>query len=144
MSRRSFRPHPFALGYVGSALLVGAVCGSFLELSAVLVFAGTLAVGAVVGAAVSWWRPGWDSVGWKLYPVALGANPVFVLAIVWSVYYADCLVGGRTGWACLFDDAGPDVIAACLPLPLVGLALRWLARQRSPSPAGRGSSPRLQ
>ena len=35
-----------------------------------------------------------------------------------------------TGWNCLFTDAGPDVIEACLPSPLIGLAVRWWWRRR--------------
>lgn len=122
-------------------MLLGAICGSFLELSAVLAFAATLGGGAIVGTAVAWWRPGWDGTGWKLYLVALAGNPVFVVAVGWSAYYADCLVGGKSGWNCLLDDLGPDVMAACLPLPLVGLLLRAAIRLRQLSPAGRGSSP---
>jgi len=52
-------------------------------------------------------------------------------AIAFAISSYDCLVGNQTGWNCMFVDAGPDVIEACLPSPLIGLAVRWWRRRRA-------------
>ena len=124
------RIHPFVYGHVVGAFLVGGAAGAFLDLKAVLVFSSLLAVNAVIGSLVCWWRPGFEAAGWKLWLVATIANPLMLSAIAFTISSYDCLVGTRTGWNCLFSDAGPDIIAACLPSPLIGLAARWLWRRR--------------
>jgi hypothetical protein len=99
--------------------------------SAVLVFSSVLAANAVIGSLVCWWRPGFEAAGWKLWLMATFANPLMLSAIAFSIDSYGCLVGARTGWNCLFTDAGPDVIGACLPSPLIGLAVRWWWRRRA-------------
>jgi hypothetical protein len=123
------RIDPFVLGHVVGALVVGAVAGAFLDLKAVLVFSSLLAANAAIGSLVCWWRPGFEAAGWKLWLMATFGNPLMLAAIAFSIDSYDCLVGARTGWNCLFTDAGPDVIAACLPSPLIGLAVRWWWRR---------------
>jgi hypothetical protein len=125
------RIHPFVLGHVIGALITGVVAGAFLDLKAVLVFGGLLAVNALIGSLVCWWRPGLEAPGWKLWLAATFANPLMVAAIAWSFEQYDCLAGGRTGWNCMFADVGPLTAAACLPSPLIGLAVRWLRRRQA-------------
>jgi hypothetical protein len=124
------RIDPFVLGHVVGALVVGGVAGAFLDLKAVLVFSSLLAANAAIGSLVCWWRPGLEAAWWKLWPVATFANPLMVAAIAFSIDQYDCLIGERTGWNCMFADAGPEVIGACLPSPLIGLAVRWWWRRR--------------
>ncbi len=124
------RIHPFVYGHVIGALLTGAVAGAFLDSTAVMVFSSLLAGNAVIGSLVCWWRPGFEAAGWKLWLTATFANPLMLSAIAFSIDSYDCLVGARTGWNCMFTDVGPDVIEACLPSPLIGLAVRWWWRRR--------------
>ncbi|MBL6615723.1 MAG: hypothetical protein ISP49_14130 [Reyranella sp.] len=72
---------------------------------------------------------GLEAAGWKLWLVATFANPLMLSGIAYSIDQYDCLVGGRTGWDCMFSDVGPLVAAACLPSPLIGLAVRWWKRR---------------
>jgi hypothetical protein len=126
------RIHPFVWGHVVGALAVGVVSGAFLDLTAVVSFAGMLAANAAVGSLICWWRPGFEAAGWKLWLVATLVNPLMVSAIAYSIDQYDCLVGQRTGWNCMFSDVGPLVVAACLPSPLIGLAVRWWKRRPRP------------
>lgn len=125
------RVHPFVYGHVVGALITGAVSGAFLDWVAVASFAGVLAVNAVIGSMVCWWRPGFDAAGWKLWLMACFANPLMLAAIGFSLEQYECLLGRRTGWNCLFADLGPLAAAACLPSPLIGLAVRWWKRRRA-------------
>ena len=128
------RIHPFVYGHVIGALVTGLVAGAPLDATAVLAFSGILAVNAVIGSLVCWWRPGLEAAGWKLWLVATFANPLMVSAIAYTIDSYDCLVGAKTGWSCLFTDAGPGVAAACLPSPLIGLAARWWKRRSANEP----------
>jgi len=123
------RIHPFVYGHVVGAFLVGGIAGAFLDLKAMLVFSSLLAANAAIGSLVCWWRPGFEAAGWKLWLMATFANPLMLAAIAFSIDSYDCLVGARTGWNCMFTDAGPDAIKACLPSPLIGLAVRWWRRR---------------
>ena len=121
--------HPFVWGHVIGALIVGAVSGSFFDVKAVFTFSGLLAGNAAIGSLVCWWRPGLDAAGWKLWPTATFANPMMLAAIAFSIDQYDCLIGRASGWNCMLSDVGPMTVAACLPSPLVGLAVRWWKRR---------------
>jgi|tagenome__1003787_1003787.scaffolds.fasta_scaffold18622097_2 hypothetical protein len=127
----------FVYGHVIGALVTGAIGGAFLDLTAVLVFAPTLAAAAIVSALVCWWWPKFDAPAWKLWLVATVANPVFIAGLVWTVAMRDCLTGELKGWSCLFAEVGFVAAAATLPSQVVGLVVRWWwARRRPPAPAG--------
>lgn len=121
----------FALGHVLGALVVGAIGGSFLELKAVFTLAALLAGNAAISTLICWWWPGLAASWWKLWPMATLANPLMIAGIAWSLEQWDCLVGGKTGWDCMFAGVGPLAMQACLPSPLVGLAARWWSRRRA-------------
>ena len=120
---------PFVYGHVIGAFVVGAVAGAFLDLKALMIFSSLLAANAAIGSLVCWWRPGFDAAGWKLWLVATFANPLMLAAIAFSIDQYDCLIGQRTGWNCMFSDVGPLTVMACLPSPLIGLAVRWWKRR---------------
>jgi hypothetical protein len=124
------RIHPFVLGHVIGAAITGVVAGAFLDWKAVATFSSLLAVNAVIGSLVCWWRPGLGAAGWKLWLTASFANPLMVAAIAYSITQFDCLIGRQTGWNCLFTDVGPWTVEACLPSPLIGLVARWWWRRR--------------
>ena len=123
---------PFTYGMVCSAPVIGALAGgSALNARGTILFALTMAVGAAVAVlACSWW-PKLSAPVWKLWPASVAANPLFLLAAGYSLDHYECLPGSATGWNCFLVDLGPFVAALCLLPPIVGLALRWLRRQRA-------------
>ena len=124
------RIHPFVWGHVIGALIVGAALGSRLDTKAVFTFSGLLAANAVISSLVCWWRPGLDAAGWKLWLTAAFANPMMLAAIAFTIDQYDCLVGRTSGWNCMLASVGPMTVEACLPSPLIGLAVRWWKRKR--------------
>jgi hypothetical protein len=123
------RPHPFALGQVIGAAIVGSATGLFFDLVAVVVFSASLAAGAVVSSLFCRWRPGFEATGWKLLAVASIANPLVLAATAFSVSEYECLLGGKTGWNCLFAEIGPFVTGLGLLPPIIGLLTRgWSHR----------------
>ncbi len=128
------RVHPFVYGHVLGALIVGAVSAAPSSTGRPSSsFASLLAANAVIGSLVCWWRPGFEAAGWKLWLAATFANPLMLAAIAFSIDQYECLVGQRTGWNCLFSDVGPLTVMACLPSPLIGLAVRWWWGRRATS-----------
>jgi len=75
--------------------------------------------------------PGFDAPGWQLWLAGALANPLLLVALGFAVEEYDCLLGKRSGWACMFSDIGPMVVGVCLLPPLLGLGLRWLWGRRS-------------
>ena len=130
-------PPAFAWGHVGGALLIGAVTGAFLDWKAVWVFGSSMAGGALVSALVCWRWPGPAGAWWKLWLVGVFANPLFLAAAAWMWIDRECLLGHKVGWNCLLSDVGPDVAAACLAPPFLGLAVRYVM-QRWRGRAGSG------
>jgi hypothetical protein len=128
------RIHPFVYGHVIGAFLVGGIAGAFLDLKAVMIFSSLLAANAAVGSLLCWWRPGLEAAGWKLWLVATLANPLMLSAIAFSIDQYDCLTGQLTGWNCMFRGVGPFTVTACLPSPLIGLAVRWWKRRAADEP----------
>jgi len=128
------RIHPFVYGHVIGAFLVGAVAGGLLDLKALLIFSSLLGANAIIGSLVCWWRPGFEAAGWKLWLVATFANPLMLSAIAFSIDQYDCLTGQLTGWNCMFRGVGPFTVTACLPSPLIGLAVRWWKRRAANEP----------
>jgi hypothetical protein len=125
------RFHPFTSGNVVGALIVGVVAGSVaLNLTALLVFALAMAVGAAVATWICSRWPGLSAPAWKLWPIAVLANPVFLAAAAYSVAEYECLIGRRSGWSCLLVDLIPMLAGICAVPPLIGLAARWWASHR--------------
>jgi|SoiMethySBSTD1v2_1073268.scaffolds.fasta_scaffold1079549_2 hypothetical protein len=141
---------PFAFGQVAGALVIGAVGGSVVDVRAILTFAIVMAIGAAASAMICRWWPGYDAPGWRLWLIGAVANPLLLVAVGFAIEEYDCLLGKRTGWACMFSDIGPMVAGVCLLPPLLGIGLRWLwdgppgsaPKRRPPGSAGPGSSPR--
>jgi hypothetical protein len=121
----------FIYGHVLSALLLGLTGGAFLDVQAVLMFSGAMAVSALVSGLVCWRWPGFAGPGWQLWLVGTIANPLFLIAAFFAYQDFDCMVGRKSGWDCLLTDLEPTVMGICLVPPLIGRAVRWLA--------GRGS-----
>ena len=126
------RSHPFAIGYVLSALLVGLVGGASLQSGQVAgIGAALLAAGAAVSCLVVRWKPGYEAPAWQLIPVALIANPVMLTALGFIASDAECLVGANKGWQCLGAAMAASVAIACLPPPVAGWLWRSVKRWRA-------------
>lgn len=115
----------FVYGNVAGGLVTGIVGGAFLDLKAVLVFSALLAANAAIVSLICWWRPGFEAAAWKLWLMATFANPLMLGALAFSVDQYECLIGGKTGWNCMFATIGPLVAGVCLAPPIIGLLARW-------------------
>jgi hypothetical protein len=127
------RIHPFVLGHVVAALIVGAAAGATLGGQAAVMGAIMLAAGAIVSSTVCWWKPGLEASAGRLIPVAVLANPLMLLALGFLVVDADCLVGNKRGWNCLGAAIAILVAGVCLLPPFGGWLWRWWKR-RKPAP----------
>ena len=76
-----------------------------------------------------WAWPGFAGAWWKLWLMAVLANPVFLVALVLMWMDRECLIHHTGGWSCMFSDFGPDLAAVCLATPVLGLAARWIGRR---------------
>ncbi len=125
-------PPAFAWGHVGGALVIGVAAGSVVDNGrAVWEFGGWMAGGALVSALVCWWWPGFAGRWWKLWPMAVLANPVFLIGLDWMWVDRACLLHYTGPWECMLTGIGPETATGCLPSPLLGLAARWVAGRSS-------------
>ena len=124
---------PFVMGHLVAAVLVGAGAGAFLDLRASLYIALGLLAGAVVSSLVCQWKPGVEAPAWRLYLVALPANPILLISLVVMALDWDCVVGWRRGWNCIAAAMAIAAAGLCLLPPFGGLLWRrWkLYRARS-------------
>lgn len=125
--------HPFVLGHVVGAALVGAVAGPLIEGRAAIIVAAVLVGGAVVSSLVCRWWPGWDGAAWKLWLVAVLANPAMLAALGFLAGDWQCVVGLRGGLNCLAAAIALVAAGFCLLPPAGGLLWRWRKRQRPPA-----------
>jgi hypothetical protein len=118
------------VGHVGGALIIGAIAGVFLPNPLmVLVGAASLGAAAAISSVVCWWWPGFDTAGWKLWPVAVLASPLMLLALGFLLYDWECVVGTRRGWDCIGAALAIVVTGTCLLPPFGGLIWRWWKRR---------------
>lgn len=124
------RVHPFTLGHLIGAVIVSGATGLFLPdpLSALKMVA-VFVLGVAVSSFVCQWRPGTEAAGWKLWVVAVLANPVMLLSLGFMAVDWECLAGIRRGWGCFAVAIAIPVAAGCLLPPLFGLAWRWWKRR---------------
>lgn len=127
------RIHPFVMGHLIGAVGVGTAAGAFINAQASLIAAVSLLAGAVVSSLVCQWRPGVEAPAWKLWPVAVFANPLMLAALAFMAADWECVLGLRRGWNCL--TAAMSIVAAglCLLPPVAGLLWRWWKRWRTPA-----------
>ena len=118
----------FVYGHVLGAMLMGVAAGAVLDARAVAVFSGIMGVSALASAFVCRYWPGFTGPGWQLWIMGAITNPAFIVTTFFTLQDYDCLVGRKTGWDCMFTELGPVVMIACFGPPLIGVAVRWLAR----------------
>jgi len=126
------RFHPFVMGHLVSAVVVGGAAGAFLDAQAALIAGASLAGGALISSLVCQWRPGVEAAAWKLWPVAVLTNPLTLAAFGFMAADWKCVVGIRGGWNCLGAAIAIIVAGLCLLPPIGGLLWRWWKRGSSP------------
>ena len=121
---------PFAYGMVGSAPVIGALAGGVaLNVRGTVVLAVCMAAGAAIAVlACSWW-PGLSAPIWRLWPVSLLTNPLFLVSAGYSLDRYQCFVARAAGWDCFLVELVPMVAALCLLPPIVGFVLRQWRRR---------------
>ena len=127
------RIHPFVMGYLIGAVMTGAIAGAFINPQAAFIGAVALFGGALVSCFVCQWRPGIEAAAWKLWPVAVFANPVMLVAVGFMAVDWECVVGTRRGWNCLVAAMAILVAGLCLLPPVGGLLWRGWKRWRAPA-----------
>lgn len=127
------RIHPFIMGHLIGAVTTGAIAGAFINPQAAFIGAVALFGGALVSCFVCQWRPGVEAVAWKLWPVAVFANPVMLVALGFMAADWECVAGVRRGWNCLAAAMAILTAGLCLLPPFGGLSWRWWKRRRAPA-----------
>ena len=122
--------HPFVVGHLLGAVVIGIVAGAMLGVPAAFAGAAGMAVGATVSCLVCWAWPGLGAKARFLWPIAVLANPVMLLALAMIVVDWDCLTGERTGWDCMAVAVAVIVAGLCLLPPFGGLLWRRWKGQR--------------
>ena len=125
------RIHPFVMGHLIGAVMVGSMAGAFVSPQVSLIAGLALFTGALVSCFVCQWRPGVEAPAWQLWPVAVFANPLMIAALAFMAADWQCVIGARRGWGCL--EAALAILAAGLSLvpPFGGLLWRWWKRRRA-------------
>jgi hypothetical protein len=123
------RIHPFVIGYTVGAAVVGLATGSLLGALAALAGVVIGAGGALVSCLVCWGWPGLEARPVVLWPVAVLANPVMLVALGLMIDGSQCLIGDRSGWDCMAPAVAVFVAILCLLPPFGGLLWRRLRRQ---------------
>jgi hypothetical protein len=126
------RIHPFIMGHLIGAVMTGAIAGAFINPQASFIGALALFGGALVSCFICQWRPGVEATAWKLWLIAVLANPVMLAALGFMAVDWECVAGTRRGWNCL--GAAMAIVAAglCLLPPVGGLLWRWWKRRVAP------------
>jgi len=127
----NLRPKIFASAMIVSALLIGVVFGvALLNIRGTVLFSASMAAGAAIAAFICSWWPGLEQAAWKLWPMAIVTNPMFLLGVGYSIEKYECFVGRATGWDCILSELGLIFCALCLVPPTIGLVARMWQRRR--------------
>lgn len=121
------RFHPFFVGLVGAAAVLFFL-GAFWTASSISVLVPLPLVGALLGALICRWRPGFEAPWPRLLPVAVLTNPVTLMALIELSLKWRC-IAGLGGEGCLLMPLVLTTLAICVALPLAGLAWRWWRRR---------------
>ena len=121
--------HPFVVGHVTGAVIVGIAAGSVLSLLAAFVSAASMAAGALVSGLICWAWPGLEAKARFLWPVAVLANPVMLGALAMITVDWECLTGDNGGWECMAVAVAVVVAGLSLLPPLGGLLWRRWKRE---------------
>jgi hypothetical protein len=118
------RLNPFLIGHVIGAVVIGLAAGAVLGVPAAFLSAAGLAVGALFSCLICGVWPGLDAKARFLWPVAVLANPVTLVALAMVVLEGHCLTDDYPGWDCMAVAVAAVVAALGLLPPLFGLLWR--------------------
>ena len=119
------RIHPFVMGHLIGAVMTGAIAGAFISQRVAFIAGLALLGGAIASSLVCQWRPGVEAAGWKLWSVAVLANPIMIAALAFMAYDWQCVLGLHRGLDCLVAAMAIVAASLCLLPPLGGLLWRW-------------------
>jgi hypothetical protein len=124
--------HPFLIGHLVSAVVlgtaVGAIVGKFGRLEGAALGAAAMAVGALVSAAIAAIGRGYDAPAGKLWLAATLGNPVLLVSLLFTGGGWNCFAGGIYDLGCFAHLVARLVALVCCLPPCAGLLLRrrWL------------------
>lgn len=127
------RIHPFVMGHLIGAVVTGGAAGAFSDPRTAFIGALALFGGALVSSYVCQWWPGVEAPAWKLWPVAVFANPVMLAALGFMAVDWACVVGAQRGWGCFVAALAILVAGLCVLPPVGGLLWRGFKRWRAPA-----------
>jgi hypothetical protein len=120
--------HPFLIGHLVSAVVlgaaVGAIVGKFGRLEGAALGAAAMAGGALVSAAIAAIGRGYDAPAGKLWLAATLGNPVCLLSLLFTGGGWNCFAGGIYDLGCFAHLVAALVAAVCALPPCAGLLLR--------------------
>jgi len=125
------RIHPFVMGHLIAAVVIGGAAGGFFDPQAAFVGALTLFGGALVSSFICQRWPGVEAPAWKLWPVAVFASPAMLAALGFMAADWACVVGIQRGWGCFVAALAIMVAGLCLLPPFGGLLWRGFKRWRA-------------
>jgi len=127
--------HPFFVGHLGAAIVLGAlagtVVGAFGRLEAAAYGAAFVAGGALVSALISAIGRGYNAPAGRLWLAATLGNPVFLVAILLLGSQWECFARPGFNDRCLLTFVTVLLIVVCCLAPCVGLLARWWSWRRS-------------
>jgi hypothetical protein len=118
------RLRPFVVGHVIGAVVVGLAAGAVLGVPAAFLSAAGLTVGALVSCLICAVWPGLEAKARFLWPVAVLANPVTLIALAMVVSERRCLTDDFPGWDCMAVAVAAMIGGLGLLPPLGGLLWR--------------------
>ena len=87
------------MGHLIGAVIVSGAAGMFLpDALSALKMVAVFVLGVAVSAFVCQWRPGTEAAGWRLWLVAVLANPVMLLSLGFMAVDWECLLGLAWRW----------------------------------------------
>jgi hypothetical protein len=124
--------HPFVVGHVIAAAVIGMIAGAVMSVLGALFSAGAMVVGALISCLICSVWPGLGAKARFLWPVAVLANPVMLLALAMVVIEGQCLTDDYPSWNCMAVAVAVLVAGLCLLPPFGGLLWRRLKRESTP------------
>ena len=107
------------------------IAGAVMSILGALFGSAAMAVGALISSLVCAVWPGLEAKARFLWPVAVLANPVMLLALAMVVIEGQCLTDDFPGWNCMAVAVAVLVAGLCLLPPFGGLLWRRWKREGS-------------
>ena len=127
--------HPFFVGHITSAIvlgaLVGAMVGVFGRLEGAAYGVALMGGAALVSAGIAAIGRGYDAPAGRVWLVATMGNPVFLLSLAILGSQWECFARPGLGAHCLPAVLLAVLVVVCCLTPCTGLLLRWWSWRRT-------------